>query len=322
MRIGYNGSVVDAGDASISVYDHGFLYGMGLFETFRTYSGAPYLLERHLRRLEDGCRLLGIRWSADTGAIRRHLAEVMAANGLTDAYVRLTVSAGAEELGLPSADYARPVQLLMVKPLPAASPGLYRAGKELWLLRTPRNTPESGMRLKSLHYMNNIMAKRELLHSGAPAGAEGLMLTAEGWLAEGIVSNLFFAAGGMVKTPAIQETGILPGVTRRRVLELAQEELPVEEGLYRWEDLLAADEVWITNSVQELVPVTKLVSAAGTLTGQAAGDGSAGGDSDEGARASARQAASPKAVTVGGGEIGPICAKLLARYRRDTTEGG
>ncbi|AJY74965.1 aminotransferase class IV [Paenibacillus beijingensis] len=304
MKIGYNGSVVEAGDAKVSVYDHGFLYGIGLFETFRTYGGAPYLLERHLQRLAEGCRQLGIRWFADPAAIRRHLAELMSAHDLSEAYVRLTVSAGDEGLGLPAGDYIRPLQLLMVKPLPAPSAGLYREGRELSLLGTRRNSPEGGVRLKSLHFMNNVIAKRELLQSGAPAGAEGLMLTGEGWLAEGIVSNLFFAAGGVVKTPAVKETGILPGITRRRVLELAEAEgFPVEEGLYRWDELLAADEIWVTNSVQELVPVTKLADRSGMA-------GRSGNDTDMGAAKSA--------VVVGAGTIGPMCAKLLEQYRFDT----
>ncbi|GGD99784.1 aminodeoxychorismate lyase [Paenibacillus nasutitermitis] len=265
MNIGWNGAVKPAEEAVISVYDHGFLYGMGLFETFRTYEGRPFLLERHLDRLHEGCRSLGIGYRADADAIRAWLRDLMRANGLAEAYVRLTVTAGVGGLGLPLEDYTKPDSLLLVKPLPPADPLLYRRGKELALLQTRRNTPEGDIRLKSLHYMNNIIAKRELLGMQAAPGAEGLMLTSEGWLAEGIVSNLFFARNGIIFTPSI-ETGILPGITRQRVMELAQAGgLKIVEGLFEWEQLLEADEVWVTNSIQELVPVTSLRDGQGTV---------------------------------------------------------
>ncbi|MDQ6420698.1 aminotransferase class IV [Paenibacillus sp. LHD-117] len=375
MNVWLNGRIVDGGEAVISVYDHGFLYGLGLFETFRTYGGEPYLLERHLERLRSGCDELGIPFDMEGAELRLRVRELLAVNGLADGYVRLTVSAGDGELGLPAGDYARPTVLLLVKALPATSDETLRRGRELRLLRTRRNTPEGQVRFKSLHYMNNILAKREMLgltrgedraalrsdpdavrqltehgagmsqpesgaepqlpergsnsgqlapsgnrvqdaedvdpllssHSAASEGpspmvadqeqavsslpspgAEGLMLSREGWLAEGIVSNLFFLRDGTVCTPSIA-TGILPGVTRARVLELAQESgCKVEEGLYSWEELLEADEVWLTNSIQELVPVTVLSDWDGFER------------------------------KVGGGEAGPLTMRLLAMYRADT----
>lgn len=242
MKVGLNGSVMEANEAVISVYDHGFLYGMGLFETFRTYGGRPYLLDRHIKRLQSGCEQLGIRYSEEADNIKERVSELLAANGLEDGYVRLTVSAGEAELGLPSHDYEKPNVLLLVKELPPIHDAVHMRGRELQLLHTRRNTPEGDIRFKSLHYMNNIIAKRELITSGASAGAEGLMLSGEGWLAEGIVSNLFFAKAGIVYTPSIA-TGILPGITRGRVIELAKEAgYKVEEGLFNWPQLQEADE--------------------------------------------------------------------------------
>ena len=198
----------------------------------------------------------------------------MESNHLSEAYVRLTVTAGEEELGLPSADYRKPNQLLLVKPLPIPSAQLYEDGRQLALLNTRRNTPEGDIRLKSLHYMNNIVAKRELLQLGAAPGSEGLMLTQDGWVAEGIVSNLFFARGGVIYTPSI-DTGILPGVTRGRVIELIRAAgYSIIEGLFTWNELLRADEVWITNSIQELVPITALRNLSGYAV--VPGDGKAG----------------------------------------------
>ncbi|MDF2837014.1 MAG: aminotransferase class, partial [Paenibacillus sp.] len=335
--------MMDGGEAVISVYDHGFLYGLGLFETFRTYGGEPYLPERHLKRLLSGCAELGIPFGMDAAELRGRVRELLEANGLTDGYIRLTVSAGDGELGLPLGDYERPTVLLLAKALPVVGDEALRRGKELRLLRTRRNSPEGNVRFKSLHYMNNIIAKREMLgllsggvgqqgasgELGAAAegefateqhiadraaeglanadirlagaqparasaalpslGAEGLMISREGWLTEGIVSNLFFAREGVICTPAI-ETGILPGVTRARVLELARDAgCAVQEGLYNWEELLEAEEVWLTNSVQELVPVTRLSDWDGLMR------------------------------EVGDGEAGPLTLQLLRMYRADTT---
>lgn len=205
MKIGLNGSVKEASEAVISVYDHGFLYGIGLFETFRTYAGKPYLLDRHLSRLQLGCEQLGIRYDCDLGEITNWVNELLEANGLEDGYIRLTVSAGEAELGLPTGDYEQPNVLMLVKTLPQVNDAVHMRGRELRLVQTRRNTPEGDIRFKSLHYMNNIIAKRELLASGASPGAEGLMLTREGWLAEGIVSNLFFVKDNKVCTPIFRQ---------------------------------------------------------------------------------------------------------------------
>lgn len=258
--IGVNGKVLPADEAVISVMDHGFMYGLGLFETFRTYDGIPSLLSWHLERLCQGCETLGIQYEPDTPRLRSHIADLLGAAGLSEAYIRYTVTAGEEGLGLPSGDYASPQEVVYVKALPEMPDTLYRQGRALRLLHTPRNTPEGTVRLKSLHYMNNILAKRELNSRQKPGDepAEGLLLTAEGYLSEGIVSNLFFVNQDVLYTPSI-DTGILPGITRRCILELAGAMgIACKEGLYTWEELQQADEIFISNSIQELVPVTSL----------------------------------------------------------------
>ncbi|MRN57246.1 aminodeoxychorismate lyase [Paenibacillus monticola] len=257
--IGLNNGVIDAKDAKVSAMDHGFLYGIGLFETFRTYGGVPFLLERHLDRLAEGCRQLGIPFELDSAGLQDWMKRVMDKNDLKEAYIRYTVTAGEDILGLPAGDYHQPNHLLYIKELPHFSDELYSHGKELQLLSLRRNTPEGPVRFKSLHYMNNILAKRELSsYASAANGAEGLMLNAQEMIAEGIVSNIFFVKNGSLYTPDIA-TGILPGITREMVMELALATgLQVEEGLYDWEQLKAADEVFLTNSIQEIVPVTAL----------------------------------------------------------------
>ncbi|WP_025684751.1 aminotransferase class IV [Paenibacillus maysiensis] len=266
--IGVNGALTEAADAVIHVSDHGFLYGMGLFETFRTYKGVPFLLDRHLHRLAEGCQMLGIPFQPDKNQLTEHIHSLMVANGLNEAYIRYTVSAGEEAIGLPSGDYTRPNHILFAKPLPATHIEAMgtTAVSALQLLRTPRNTPEGEIRLKSLHYMNNILAKRELQQyvTAVQHKAEGMMLTADGFLAEGMVSNLFFVRSGTLYTPDLS-TGILPGITRGLILELAQARgIHCEQGLYRWDELRLADEIFMTNSIQEIRPVNLLLEPYGT----------------------------------------------------------
>lgn len=289
-KIGLNGGIVDAADAVVPVMDHGFLYGMGLFETLRTYRGRPFLLERHLKRMAEGCRMLGIPFSPEDAlaSMPGWIEALMKANGLEEAYIRYTVSAGVDVLGLPGEEYSRPNHVLLVKALPEATETLYTQGKALQLLETRRNSPEAPIRLKSLHYMNNILAKRELAALSDPRSrqAEGLMLDERGHVSEGVVSNVFFVKEGELYTPDAS-TGLLPGITRQVVLELAGAAgIRCTEGLYTWEDLLDADEVFVTSSIQELVPVTLLLDRQGT------------------------------GRTVSHGAAGPITRRLLDSYRQ------
>lgn len=288
--VGWNGDIIEAASAAVPVMDHGFLYGIGLFETFRTYEGRPFRLELHLKRLEEGCRLLGIPYKEDLERINSWIKKLMERNGLHEAYIRYTITAGESILGLPAENYSRPNELLLVKELPPMPQELYIKGKGLQLLRTKRNTPETPVRLKSLHYMNSILAKRELTAypKAAELQAEGLMLTEQGFVAEGMVSNLFFARNQVIYTPSL-DTGILPGITRRLVLELAEAEgFVVEQGLYTWNDLMEAEEIWLTSSVQELVPVTTMLDLDGN------------------------------SYRISNGTAGPLMTKLLASYRQET----
>ncbi|RUT27748.1 4-amino-4-deoxychorismate lyase [Paenibacillus zeisoli] len=286
--IGIGGQVVPADKAVVSVMDHGFMYGLGLFETFRTYNGVPSLLLRHLDRLTAGCESLGICYQPNIDELMNHISELLAASNLTEAYIRYTLTAGEGDLGLPVGDYESPQEIIYVKPLPETPALLYTEGRPLRLLHTRRNTPEGAVRLKSLHYMNNILAKRELTASSQPGAgpAEGLLLTADGYLSEGIVSNLFFVRDGVLYTPSVQ-TGILPGITRSCVIEAAAElGLTCEEGFYTWDELLQANEIFTTNSIQELVPVNALY------------------DTDN------------RRKMVGAGKCGDLTAGLLQAYRK------
>lgn len=262
MIVQWNGQRQNSAEAVIPVYDHGFLYGMGVFETFRTYGGGKvWLANRHAARLTEACAMLGIRYAVDAARLEREAAELLAANGLADGYVRWSVSAGVGDIGLRIAPYETPNEIVYVKPLAADEPAT-RPGKPLRLLHLPRSAPETGSdkpRLKSFHYMNNMAAKKELVETGAAPNAEGLFLDGRGYVCEGLVSNVFWLKDGALHTPSL-EAGPLPGITRGFVLELARDRfrLPVREGLYRWEQIWEADELFLTNSVQEIVPVTTL----------------------------------------------------------------
>ncbi|MDF2721536.1 MAG: 4-amino-4-deoxychorismate lyase [Paenibacillus sp.] len=255
MKIALNGMICDDHEAVVSVYDHGFMYGIGLFETFRTYGGRPFYLERHMERLASGCEELGIRYTPDCAEARSLIVRLLNANGLEEAYIRFSVAAGTDVLGLPAGDYVHPNVIVYVKPLPARDELTYTEGKPVQLLELRRSSPEGRIRTKSFHYMNNILAKREMRGYEWAQGAEGIFLDGNGYLAEGIVSNLFWIKGQTLYTPSL-DTGILPGITRQAVIELARRlGIEVREGLFAWTDLMAADEAFVTNSVQELVPV-------------------------------------------------------------------
>lgn len=264
MKLLWNGQLIDSKEAVISALDHGFLYGMGLFETFRTYHGRPWLLERHAARLQEGCELLGISYVADTAGMQAVIKRLLQANGLEDGYIRWSVSAGEGAVGLPPASYETPNEILYAKALAADEPDT-RKGKTLRLLRLPRSTPELSTRLKSFHYMNNIVAKRELIASGADLDTEGLFLDAKGHIAEGIVSNVFWVKDGVLYTPGM-EAGMLPGITRAYLLEIARNMgISIQQGLYGWHELFHADEVLLTNSIQEIVPVIRLEDGMGQI---------------------------------------------------------
>ncbi|GIP36363.1 aminodeoxychorismate lyase [Paenibacillus sp. J2TS4] len=265
MIIYINGQWTEHQQAVVSVYDHGFLYGMGLFETFRTYGGKPFLLEEHLARLEKDCRALDIRYSPDSSTIAAIIDSLLDKNQLSEAYIRLSVSAGIGEIGLPAEGYETPTVIVYGKPLPPRPDKWEKTARPLQRLKLSRNSPEAGWRMKSFHYMNNILAKRELKQypwiSGT--GAEGLLLNEKGYLAEGMVSNLFFVADGICYTPAL-DTGILPGITRDFVIRLCEaRSVPVCVGHFDWDHLLAAEEVFVTNSVQEIIPINALYDLGG-----------------------------------------------------------
>nr|WP_307444603.1 aminodeoxychorismate lyase [Bacillus atrophaeus] len=263
-----NGQFIEEKEASLSPFDHGFLYGIGVFETFRLYEGRPFLIEWHLERLERAAKDLQIKHRITKEELTDMVDNLLRLNHIEDgnARVRLNISAGVSTKGFTAQTYENPTVLCFVNPLNPENLPVQKEGK---VLTIRRNTPEGQYRLKSHHYLNNMYAKQEL---GNDPRYEGIFLTEDCAVAEGIISNIFWSKGKCIYTPSL-DTGILDGVTRRFVIEKMEKlGAEVKTGRFRLESLLTADEAWMTNSVLEIVPFSKIEEAtfpgvSGEMTG-------------------------------------------------------
>jgi branched-chain amino acid aminotransferase len=253
MWIYLNGRFVDRKEALISVFDHGFLYGDGIYETLRAYDGRIFMLRKHLARLRRSADLIGLQLPISETDWPRVLEDAMRRNDLTDAYLRITVSRGEGEIGLDPGLCPQRTVVVMAKPPMSYPQRLYEEGVTLAVVSVRRNLSTAlSPRIKSLNFLNNILTKREATSAQA---FDGIMLNADGDLTECSASNVFFVRDGRLCTPSL-DCGILDGVTRDIVLVLAREHnFHVEEDHYRVEDLLGADECFLTNTSMELMPV-------------------------------------------------------------------
>jgi branched-chain amino acid aminotransferase len=256
MLVYLNGRFVPRDEAWVSVYDHGYLYGDGIYETMRAYGGRIFLLGRHLSRLKRSADAIALQLPLPTEKIGDALVESLTVNKLREAYIRIQISRGAGEIGLDPALCPAPTMVILVKPFKDYPAELYENGVAVTIVKTRRNHPLAlDPSIKSTNFLNNILAKIESLRAGA---YEGIMLNWKGHIAEGTISNLFLVRKGVLRTPSL-ETGILEGITRDLVLSLARrQQVPVEETLLRPRDMLKADECFITNTTLEIMPVTKV----------------------------------------------------------------
>lgn len=265
MWIFLNGQFVSREAAKVSVFDHGFLYGDGVYETLRAYSGRVFMLSRHLERLKQSAHLIGLDlpipdkdWPPliREALVRNGLGLRGAAKGPCDAYLRISVSRGEGEIGLDPNLCSRPTIVIVVKPFTPYPLHLYRNGVRLALVSVRRNLDRAlPPRIKSLNVLNNILAKQEAVQAGA---FDGIMLNAQGQVTECSTSNLFFVYQEQLCTPA-EGCGILEGITREVVLQLAKETgLPVQEGTYGATALWEAEECFLTNTTMEILPVRQI----------------------------------------------------------------
>jgi len=254
--VSVNGRLQPAATARISIFDRGLLYGDGVFETFRIYDGRPFRFPDHWRRLRRSTRSIGLRLPHPAGWFRRQIQALLKANHLSNALVRLTLTRGVGPVGLEPPAAVAPTIMLFARPFTGYPEALYRKGLSA-IIASMRRPPPSATPpyAKSLSYLNGILAKREAARQGAD---DAILLSVEGDLCEGTTSNLFFVRAGTLYTPA-PGTGLLEGITRQVVLELARaRRIPVRQGLYAPKKLWAADELFLTNTSYEIMPVVRV----------------------------------------------------------------
>ncbi len=258
FKVWINGQLYEKPDAKISVYDHGLLYGDGVFEGLRSYGGKVFRLNEHLDRLWNSAKAIALEIPLSREQIARAMDETLKANGLADGYIRLIVTRGAGTLGLDPARTSDP-QVIIITDLIAVYPAeLYDAGLEIVTASTLRNHPAAlNPRIKSLNYLNNILAKIECLQAGC---MEALMLNHKGEVAECTADNIFLVRNGVITTPPT-DAGVLEGITRDAVIELARESgLEVRIEPITRHDVYIADECFLTGTAVEVIAVVKVDS--------------------------------------------------------------
>jgi branched-chain amino acid aminotransferase len=270
-----DGQFVPKEEASISVFDHGLLYGDGVFEGIRAYSGRVFRLDEHLKRLYDSAKAIALTVPIPPEEMRERVCETLRRNQLTDAYIRLVATRGGGDLGLDPRKCAKPTVIIITDTIRLYPAEVYQNGIELVTLATRRSRPDAlSPRVKSLNYLNSIIGKIEAIRQGYD---EGIMLNDAGFVAECTGDNIFLVARGSLLTPPTH-AGILRGVTRDAVLECAQElRIATEEALFTLFDVYSADECFLTGTAAEIVPVVKVdereigTGRPGTMTRQLQG---------------------------------------------------
>ncbi|WP_224241149.1 aminotransferase class IV [Hyalangium gracile] len=274
-----NGAFVAPAQATVPAFDHGYLYGDGLFETLRTYGGVPFRLEEHLARLEEGLSALAIRGAPARPVLHERVLETLARARLPEAYLRITVTRGVGTRGLDPAGCDTPTVLIAALPLRTYPEAWYVEGVSatvLWARPTQVHPPPT---LKTTSYQHTVVARMELPRREAQ---EGFFVDGAGHVTEGTVSNVFAVVDGALVTPP--RTVCLPGITRAEVLAIARASgLPVAEEPLPVGKLSAAEEVFVTSSLAELLPVVRIDQA-----------------------------------TIGAGRPGPVYQRLHGLYRQRT----
>lgn len=282
-RIWINGKFYDKQDAKVSVYDHGFLYGDGVFEGIRVYDGNIFRLRQHVDRIFDSARAIHLEVPLSKAAFAEAVRATVRENNKKDGYIRPIISRGAGTLGLDPRKTSDPQVIIIVDDIALYPPELYESGLEIVTVATIRNHPAAlNPRIKSLNYLNNILAKIEGIRAGCQ---EALMLNHKGEIAECTGDNIFLIKHGILMTPSI-DAGILEGITRNAVIELARKAgIEVREQAMTRHDVFTADECFLTGTAAEVIPVVQCDSRS-----------------------------------IGTGKPGPFTKKLREAYKRLTRE--
>jgi branched-chain amino acid aminotransferase len=278
--VNVNGQISAERDAVISVFDHGFLYGEGIYETLRTYNGRLFLYDRHMRRMRNSGRLIDLALPFTDDELAAHIRDTITAAKLdhAEAYVRVLVTRGIGELTYDLKATPKPSWVIIVKPLVPPAAEVYDRGVKVVLVDVVRNHPQSlNPMIKSNNLMNSALAAQQAQKRG---GFEAVMRNYRGELTECTQSNLFIVKNGVAFTPPL-ESGLLPGITREFVFELGRDAgIDVREQVLRDDDLFGADEAFLTSTTREVLPIVTV---------------------DE--------------RTVGNGSPGPVTLKLLKAFR-------
>jgi branched-chain amino acid aminotransferase len=279
-----NGKIAPADQAVVPVYDHGFVYGEGVYETLRTYNRVPFLYDRHMRRLRQSAERLMLDVPFEDATLLQWIDQTVAAAGeLDEAYIRVLLTRGVGDLNYDPKSTPAPTTVIIVKPFDAPAARVYTDGIRISLVDMLRNHPKSvNPVIKSNNLLNNALAMQAAYRAGAE---EGLMCNYRGELTECSQANFFMVRGGAALTP-VSAAGLLEGVTRAFIFEIGRElGIDVREEVLLPKDLESADEMFITSTTRELSPVTSL-------------DGRA----------------------VGSGQVGPVTSRLLQRYQQRAQE--
>jgi branched-chain amino acid aminotransferase len=256
LQIYIGGQFYDKENAKISVYDHGLLYGDGVFEGMRSYSGKVFRMQQHLDRLYESALAICLTIPISKAQMENDVNKTLQINSLKDAYIRLVVTRGSGSLGLDPNRTSNPQVIIIADSISLYPEEFYQKGLKIITAATIRNHPAAlSPRVKSLNYLNNIMAKIEGLQAGC---VEALMLNIKGEVAECTGDNIFIVKNGVLQTPP-KDAGILEGITRNTILELAKElGMPAEEVTLTRHDLFVADECFLTGSAAEVIPVVSI----------------------------------------------------------------
>jgi branched-chain amino acid aminotransferase len=283
-KVYLNGKFVPEADAKISVYDHGFLYGDGVFEGIRAYNGRIFRLEEHVERLFESAKAINLAMPVTKPQMSELLLEACRVNDLRDAYIRPIVARGVGDLGLDPRKCKQTTFVILARAMGALYGDAYERGLKLCSVSVRRNSPNAlSPNIKSLNYLNNILARIEVNNQGMD---EGILLDQNGFVSEATADNIFIVKRGTVVTPPTYNS--LKGITRGAVLDIAREQrLPVSEEPITMFDVYAADEVFITGTAAEIAPCVEVDHRV-----------------------------------VGNGKPGPITKQLIAGFRKLTTTTG
>ncbi|HHV18565.1 MAG TPA: branched-chain-amino-acid transaminase, partial [Thermoanaerobacterales bacterium] len=256
IQVYVNGQYFPKEEAKISVFDHGFLYGDGIFEGIRAYDGKVFRLKEHIDRLYNGAKGIMLDISLTKEEMAEVVLETLRKNELRDAYIRLVVSRGTGDLGLDPGKCQKPTIICITDKIVLYPEKLYNEGMEIITAATRRNRPEGvNPQMKSLNYLNNIMAKIEANLAGVP---EALLLNTEDYVAECTGDNIFIVRDGVLITPP-PYVGILVGITRDAIMELAEKiGVKVEEKVFTRFEVFTADECFLSGTAAEAIPVVKV----------------------------------------------------------------